>query len=73
MDNLEKIIGMEIDGEEERSYDTLAGLIFEEIGRVPSIGEIIETKNRITFEILDADPTKIKRVRVTLLKDLAGA
>jgi len=73
VDNLEKIIGMDINGEDERSYDTLAGLIFEEIGRVPSIGEIIETKNRVTFEILDADPTRIKRVRVTLLKDISGA
>ena len=52
--------------EEERSgdIDTLGGLIFTMLGRVPSRGEIVGHSSGIEFEIVDADPRRIKRVRI---------
>ena len=44
--------------------DTLGGLIATLAGRVPVRGELISGPDRLEFEILDADPRRIKRVRV---------
>ncbi len=52
------------DGEEE--VDTLGGLVFMLLGRVPERGEVIPHPNGHEFEIIDADPRRIKRVRVRL-------
>ncbi len=51
------------DGEEE--FDTLAGLIFFTLGHVPTRGEIIPHESGLRFEILEADPRRIKRVRIS--------
>ena len=48
--------------------DTLGGLIFSITGRVPQRGEIIKHTSGTTFEIKDADPMKIKSVKVTTPK-----
>ncbi|WP_069298829.1 hemolysin family protein [Neptunicoccus sediminis] len=45
--------------------DTLGGLVFMLTGRVPAKGEIIPHPSGIEFEIVDADPRRIKRLRVT--------
>ena len=45
--------------------DTVGGLLTTLVGRVPVRGEIIE-RNGIDFEILDADPRRIKRLRLHL-------
>ena len=45
--------------------DTLGGLVFMMIGRVPAKGEIIPHPSGIEFEIVDADPRRIKRLRIT--------
>ncbi|MEN8237299.1 MAG: transporter associated domain-containing protein [Pseudomonadota bacterium] len=56
--------------EEERSedeIDTVGGLVVSLAGRVPGIKEIIPHPNGIiTFEILEADPRRVKRLRVRL-------
>jgi magnesium and cobalt transporter len=44
--------------------DTLGGLVFALAGRVPRRGEVIPHPNGIEFEVLDADPRRIKRLRV---------
>ena len=48
--------------------DTLGGLIFSIAGRVPQRGEILKHKSGTTFEIKDADPMKIKFVKVSTPK-----
>ncbi|MBL4720065.1 MAG: HlyC/CorC family transporter [Alphaproteobacteria bacterium] len=53
------------DEEREDDVDTLAGLVFTVAGRVPNRGElIIHEPTGIEFEILDADPRRIKRLLV---------
>ena len=50
--------------EHEEDIDTLGGLVFYLAGRVPGRGEVIRHESGIEFEILDADPRRIKRLRV---------
>ena len=50
----------EVDPEE---VDTLGGLVFMLLGRVPARGEVIEHPAGVEFEIVDADPRRIKRLR----------
>ena len=53
--------------EEERDedIDTLGGLIFFLAGRVPVRGEVIRHVSGIEFQILDADPRRVRRMRVS--------
>ncbi|HEX3862242.1 MAG TPA: hemolysin family protein [Stellaceae bacterium] len=51
------------DGEDD-NVDTLGGLVFTLAGRVPKRGEIIAHPDGFEFEVLDADPRRIKRLRV---------
>ncbi|QLF69211.1 HlyC/CorC family transporter [Peteryoungia desertarenae] len=44
--------------------DTLGGLIFASLGRIPVRGEVVQAIPAFEFHILEADPRRIKRVRV---------
>jgi magnesium and cobalt transporter len=47
------------------NVDTLGGYIFSIINRVPQKGEIIKNNPKFIFEIMDADPRKIKVLKIT--------
>src|ERR1700732_2421214 len=51
------------DGDQEE-VDTLGGLVSSLAGRVPKRGEIIAHPLGIEFDVVDADPRRIKRLRV---------
>ena len=53
------------DGDDEE-IDTLGGLVFMLAGRVPARGEIVPHPEGANFEVIDADPRRIKRLRVRL-------
>jgi len=53
----------EIDEEE---VDTLGGLVFMLAGHIPARGEVIQHPDGLEFEVVDADPRRIKRLRVRL-------
>jgi len=60
-------IGMVLaDPEEEQEIDSMGGLVFMQIGRVPARGEVIVAENGVEYEVVDADPRRIKRLRVRL-------
>ncbi len=61
---LEKVIGRVVNGEGLEDIDTLGGLVFAAAGRVPIKGELITHSSGLEFEILDADPRRIKRLRI---------
>jgi magnesium and cobalt transporter len=44
--------------------DTLGGLVFLLTGRVPARGEVVPHPSGVEFEVIDADPRRIKRLRV---------
>jgi CBS domain containing-hemolysin-like protein len=50
--------------ESEEEVETLGGLVFTLAGRVPQRGEVIEHPSGLSFEVLDADPRRVKRLRV---------
>ena len=64
IEKLESRIGPIVDEDEREDIDTLGGLVFTVAGRVPIRGEIIAHRGGIEFEILDADPRRVHRVRV---------
>src|SRR5215471_5946818 len=49
---------------EQNEVDTLGGLVSSLAGRVPGRGEVIGHPSGIEFEVLDADPRRVKRLRV---------
>ena len=48
----------------QENVDTLGGYIFSKINRVPYAGEVIKVDNTYQFEIIEADPRKIKKIRI---------
>ena len=54
------------DSELAEDIDTLGGLIVTLIGRVPVRGEIIVSSGGLEYEVLDADPRRIKRLKLHL-------
>ena len=65
LDDLVKEIGPDFDvAEQSEDVDTLGGLIFSELGRVPARGEVVQAVPGFEFQVLDADPRRIKRVRI---------
>src|SRR4051795_10296889 len=54
------------------TVETLGGLVFTLAGRVPKRGEIIAHPDGIEFEVLDADPRRVKRLRLRGLPSTAG-
>jgi CBS domain containing-hemolysin-like protein len=46
------------------NVDTIGGLIMAKAGRVPGRGEIVTGLGEFEFEILDADPRRIKRLKI---------
>jgi len=53
-----------VDRTEDDDSDTLGGLVFSLVGRIPQRGELISHPAGIEFEIRDADPRRIKRLHI---------
>jgi magnesium and cobalt transporter len=61
---LEQEIGNVLSEDERREIDTVGGLIFSLLGRIPERGEVVSHPSGVEFEILDVDPRRIRRLRV---------
>jgi magnesium and cobalt transporter len=61
---LEQEIGSVLSEDERREIDTVGGLIFSLLGRIPERGEVVGHPSGVEFEILDVDPRRIRRLRV---------
>ena len=64
LDDIEALLGAGLTNDEDEEADTLGGLIFSMLGRVPVRGELVRHPSGLEFEILDADPRRAKRVRI---------
>ncbi len=60
----ERVAGPLVPEGMEEGVTTLGGLVVALAGRVPARGEIVRHPLGFEFEILDADPRRVKRVRV---------
>lgn len=68
IEELEEMIGLRlVEEENEDDVDTLAGLVFSLLGRVPLRGELVRHPAGLEFEVKDADPRRIKRMRIHLV------
>jgi CBS domain containing-hemolysin-like protein len=64
IEEFEKQVGPVLLPEEREGIDTLGGLVFSLAGRVPGRGELIAHPSGLEFEVVEADPRRIKRLRV---------
>jgi CBS domain containing-hemolysin-like protein len=69
---LEEHFGPVLSEEERQDIDTVGGLVVSLAGRVPIKGELVLHPSGIEFEVLDADPRRIKRVRMRPLSQTSG-
>ena len=65
IDEVAKMIGEDFAAGEHGEYvDTIGGMIFNSLGRVPARGEVVQAIPGFEFHVLDADPRRVKRVRI---------
>jgi CBS domain containing-hemolysin-like protein len=69
LEELEARVGLLLDQEDREDIDTLGGLVFFLAGRVPSRGELISHPSGLEFEVVEADPRRIKRLRLRNLPE----
>ncbi len=67
--DFERAIGVELYDEDEE-VDSLGGLVTALSGRVPQTGETIVHPEGHEFDILEADPRRVKRIRLRLARSL---
>jgi len=58
-DKVSELFGEDLSGED---YDTIAGLVLSEIGRLPRVGDVVE-RNGIKFVVVNVVGKRISRVR----------
>ncbi|HAM47711.1 MAG TPA: magnesium/cobalt efflux protein [Alphaproteobacteria bacterium] len=67
---LEAATGRSLTAESMEDYaDTLGGLVSALLGHLPQRGELAVHPNGVEFEVLDADPRTVKRLRVYIQPD----
>jgi CBS domain containing-hemolysin-like protein len=65
LEEIASAIGPDFDVREQlEDVDTLGGLVFASLGRIPVRGEVVQAIPGFEFQILDADPRRVKRVRI---------
>ncbi|MBP2311667.1 hemolysin family protein [Azospirillum soli] len=64
IEDFEERVGPVLTEEEREDIDTLGGLVVSLAGRVPGRGEMLKHPSGLEFEIVEADPRRIKRLRV---------
>jgi CBS domain containing-hemolysin-like protein len=70
LDDVRAAIGQEFDvGEAAQEVDTLGGYLVFKAGHVPVRGELVPGPEPFEAEVLDADPRRVKRVKIYHRKD----
>jgi CBS domain containing-hemolysin-like protein len=70
LDDVRAVIGEEFDvGEAAQDVDTLGGYLVMRAGHVPVRGELVPGPATFEAEVLDADPRRVKRVKIYRSKD----
>ena len=74
LDELEVLLGVDLSPPDiEEEVDTVAGLVAALAGRVPQRGEVIVHPAGYEFEVIDADPRRIRRLRIRAPAEADGA
>jgi CBS domain containing-hemolysin-like protein len=64
LDDFEEHVGPTLLEHEKQDNDTLGGLVFSLAGHVPVRGEILRHSSGMTFEVVDADTRRLRRLRI---------
>lgn len=56
---------------EEGDYETIAGFVFEQLGRVPAVRDVVKW-NQLSVTVLEADERRILKVRIEIDRTLAA-
>jgi CBS domain containing-hemolysin-like protein len=65
LDEVAETVGLDVaDLEEAEDVDTIGGLVTAIAGRLPARGEIVAGPQGFEFEVLDADPRRLKRIKI---------
>lgn len=73
LEEIAEAIGSDFDVRDQlEDVDTLGGLIFSALGRIPVRGELVQAVPGFEFQILEADPRRIKRVRILRRRQVAA-
>lgn len=65
LDDIVKSVGSDFKvGDKGEDVDTLGGLIFSTLGRIPARGEVVQSLPNFEFHVMEADPRRIRRVRI---------
>lgn len=64
LEEFEDRFGKVFDDEEREEIDTIGGLVSALAGRVPARGEVLSHDSGMEFEVLDADPRRVNRVKI---------
>jgi CBS domain containing-hemolysin-like protein len=68
------VIGEEfVTGEAGEEVETLGGYLVTQVGRLPVRGEVISGPGNFEIEVLDADPRRVKRLRIGTRKERAAS
>ena len=70
LDDVRSVIGEEfVTGEAGEEVETLGGYLVSYVGRLPVRGELISGPGNFEVEVLDADPRRVKRLRIAQRKE----
>lgn len=58
---------MRLELPEDGEFDTIAGFVFTELGRVPMVGESLHWQEQVRIEVVEASKRRIERVRIERL------
>jgi magnesium and cobalt transporter len=64
INKVEELLGVKIYDDETENFDTIGGLVFTTLGKIPEIGESLEHKCGLSFKVIDADNRRIKKVKI---------
>lgn len=70
LDDVRSVIGEDFEtGEAGEEVETLGGYLVTHVGRLPVRGEVISGPGNFEIEVLDADPRRVKRLRIGTRKE----
>jgi CBS domain containing-hemolysin-like protein len=70
LDDVRSVIGEDfVTGEAGEEVETLGGYLVTQVGRLPVRGEVISGPGNYEIEVLDADPRRVKRLRIGARKE----
>ena len=74
LDDFREQTGLDLEpSDENEEVDTLGGLVVALLGRLPQRGEIVHHPSGLEFQVLEADPRRVKRLRLRRPQPAASA